>query len=226
MAKRKITVTVDVGLVEEAQLLGIENLSAVVNEALAAHVDRLARRAALRQLLDDWDRELGPVSEAALADARAAFDEVDGDGRGPGRSVIMPVVLDLAGLDKRPAIAGRPTRCGRCCTRRGLVDERSSCRRWSAPRSAGACPGPGGWKAALARARPPFSVVDTDFALARQVGAVLHGSAAGSGDMVDAHVVAVCALHDGGVVVTVDADDIERLAHSVPAVRIVTRPAR
>ena len=44
--------------------------------------------------------------------------------------------------------------------------------------------------------------------------------------MVDAHVVAVCALHDGGVVVTSDPDDIERLAHSVPAVRIVTRPAR
>ncbi len=78
MAKRRITVTVDAGLVDEAQLLGIDNLSAVVNEALAAHVDRLARRAALGQLLDDWDRELGPVPEAAMADARAAFDELDG----------------------------------------------------------------------------------------------------------------------------------------------------
>ncbi len=82
MAKRKITVTVDTGLVEEAQLLGIENLSAVVNEALTAHVDRLARRAALRQLLDEWDLELGPVSDAAIADAQDAFDEVDGIGRG------------------------------------------------------------------------------------------------------------------------------------------------
>jgi len=84
MAKRKITVTVDAGLIEEAQVLGIENLSAVVNEALAAHVDRLARRAALRHLLDDWDRELGPVSEAARADAREAFDQVDGTGEGRG----------------------------------------------------------------------------------------------------------------------------------------------
>lgn len=84
MAKRKITVTVDTGLVEEAHMLGIENLSAVVNEALAQHVDRLARRAALRQLLDEWDRELGPVSEAALADARQAFDQLDGTG-GEGR---------------------------------------------------------------------------------------------------------------------------------------------
>jgi len=81
-------------------------------------------------------------------------------------------------------------------------------------------------EAALARARPPFSVVDTDFALARQVGSVLHGAAADSRDMVDAHIVAVCALYDGGVVVTSDPGDIERLAQSVPAVRIVTRPAR
>ncbi len=79
---------------------------------------------------------------------------------------------------------------------------------------------------ALSRVRPPFSVVDTDFALARQVGAVLHGAGADSRDMVDAHIVAVCALHDGGVVVTSDPDDIERLAQSVPGVRIVTRPAR
>lgn len=78
MAKRKITVTVDEAIIEEAQRLGVENLSAVVNEALAAHVDRLGRRAALGQLLDDWDRELGPVPEAAMADARAAFDELDG----------------------------------------------------------------------------------------------------------------------------------------------------
>ncbi|MGH8886355.1 MAG: type II toxin-antitoxin system CcdA family antitoxin [Egibacteraceae bacterium] len=84
MAKRKITVTVDEGLVEEAHLLGVESLSAVVNEALAAHVERLARRAALRQLLDDWERELGPVSEAAATEARATFDELDGTAEGLG----------------------------------------------------------------------------------------------------------------------------------------------
>ncbi|MEA2901792.1 MAG: Post-segregation antitoxin CcdA [Actinomycetota bacterium] len=78
MAKRKITVTVDEAVVDEAQRLGIDNLSAVVNEALTAHVDRLARRAALRQLLDEWDAEMGPVSEAALAAAREAFDDLDG----------------------------------------------------------------------------------------------------------------------------------------------------
>lgn len=82
MAKRKITVTVDESVVEEAQLLGVDNLSAVVNEALTAHVARLARHAALGQLLDDWDGRLGPVPEAATADARAALAELDGDVEG------------------------------------------------------------------------------------------------------------------------------------------------
>ncbi len=74
--------------------------------------------------------------------------------------------------------------------------------------------------------RPPLSIVVTDFALARQVGAVLHGAGADSRDMVDAHVVAVCALHGGGLVVTSDGPDIERLAQAVPSARILTRRAR
>jgi Arc/MetJ family transcription regulator len=78
MAKRKITVTVDEEVVAQAQALGATTLSAVVNEALARHVDRLARRAALGDLLESWDRQLGPVSDADLAAARAAFDELDG----------------------------------------------------------------------------------------------------------------------------------------------------
>lgn len=45
--------------------------------------------------------------------------------------------------------------------------------------------------------RPPVSIVATDFALARQVGAVLYGAGAGSRDMVDAHVVAICASRGG-----------------------------
>lgn len=78
MAKRKITVTVDADTLTQAQALGVENLSAVVDEALAAHVERLARRAALRDLLDEWEAKLGPVPDADRAAARAAFDEADG----------------------------------------------------------------------------------------------------------------------------------------------------
>ncbi|MHB1487833.1 MAG: PIN domain-containing protein [Acidimicrobiales bacterium] len=74
--------------------------------------------------------------------------------------------------------------------------------------------------------RPPVTVVDTDFALARHVGAVLHGVGATSSDMVDAHVVAVAASRGGALVVTGDPQDIARLAQAVPAVRIITRPAR
>lgn len=83
MAKRKITVTVDASILEQAQALGVQNLSAVVDEALEIHIQRLARQAALRDLLDKWDLEVGPVSDADRDDARAAFDELDSliDGR-------------------------------------------------------------------------------------------------------------------------------------------------
>jgi hypothetical protein len=83
MAKRKITVTVEAAILEQAQSLGVQNLSAVVDEALALHVERLARQAALRELLDAWDREIGLVSDSEQAAARIAFDELDGlaDGR-------------------------------------------------------------------------------------------------------------------------------------------------
>ncbi len=77
MAKRKITVTVDEELVVQAQRLGEAHLSAVVNNALEQHVERLARRAALRALLNTWDAEYGPVSDEHAAAARDAFAELD-----------------------------------------------------------------------------------------------------------------------------------------------------
>lgn len=76
------------------------------------------------------------------------------------------------------------------------------------------------------RPHQPVSVVATDFDLARQVGAVLHGSKADSRDMVDAHVVAVCALHGGGLVITSDEGDIQRLANATPSARVITRRSR
>ena len=51
--------------------------AALVNAALAGHVERLGRLAALRQLLDRWEAKAGPVSPEARADAAAAFDEID-----------------------------------------------------------------------------------------------------------------------------------------------------
>jgi post-segregation antitoxin (ccd killing protein) len=78
MAKRKITVTVDEELVDLAHEFGEEKLSAVVNTALAEHVERLGRLATLRQLLDQWDAQAGPLPPDVRADAVAAFDEADG----------------------------------------------------------------------------------------------------------------------------------------------------
>jgi len=75
MAKRKITVTVDEELVDLAHALGEEKLSAVVNTALAEHVERLGRLATLRDLLDQWDAQAGPVPPEVREDAIAAFDE-------------------------------------------------------------------------------------------------------------------------------------------------------
>jgi predicted nucleic acid-binding protein len=68
--------------------------------------------------------------------------------------------------------------------------------------------------------RPMLRLVDTDFDLARQVGAILHTASSGSERIVDAHVVAVCVPSGGGLVATSDQGDIMELAGAVPAVRI------
>jgi hypothetical protein len=87
MAKRKITVTVDEGLVESVQEFSSESLSSVVNAALASEIERRGRAAALARLLAEWDDEFGPVSDDAAAAARAAFDDLDGvrTARAPAR---------------------------------------------------------------------------------------------------------------------------------------------
>jgi post-segregation antitoxin (ccd killing protein) len=77
MAKRKITVSVDEELVDMAHALGEDRLSAVVNTALAEHVERLGRLATLRELLDLWEAQAGPVPAEVRSDAAAAFDEAE-----------------------------------------------------------------------------------------------------------------------------------------------------
>lgn len=69
---------------------------------------------------------------------------------------------------------------------------------------------------------PALRLIDTDFALARQVGAILGASRKSSAHLADAHVVAVCVVPGGGLVVTSDPDDIAELATAVPAARIRT----
>lgn len=64
----------------------------------------------------------------------------------------------------------------------------------------------------LVRHRAAIGTRDTDRTLARFVGGVLHAAGAGSSQIVDAHVVAVCAEEGGGLILTGDPSDLVRLA--------------
>ena len=64
----------------------------------------------------------------------------------------------------------------------------------------------------LSREVEALELRDTDRVLARLVGGVLAAAGAGSEDLADAHVVAVAVEAGGGVILTVDEDDLTRLA--------------
>lgn len=64
-----------------------------------------------------------------------------------------------------------------------------------------------------------IEVRDTDRDFARYVGGVLRAAGAGSNDMADAHVVAAAVEAGGGLVLTVDLDDLERLSAPYPNVQ-------
>lgn len=64
-------------------------------------------------------------------------------------------------------------------------------------------------------------VRDTDRSFARFVGAVLGAAKAGSSDIADAHAVAAVVEVGGGVILTGDKDDLDRLAARYPTVHVV-----
>jgi len=64
----------------------------------------------------------------------------------------------------------------------------------------------------LARENNAVLLRDTDRQLARVVGSVLAQASLGSAHIVDAHVVALAVEDGGGVVLTADPADLERLA--------------
>jgi predicted nucleic acid-binding protein len=63
---------------------------------------------------------------------------------------------------------------------------------------------------------------DTDRNLARLVGGVLTGAKRGTAHVVDAHVVAVAVERGGGVILTGDEADLERLAAPYRSVRVLS----
>lgn len=66
-----------------------------------------------------------------------------------------------------------------------------------------------------------IEIRSTDRPLARLVGGVLTSAEAGSEDLVDAHVVATVVERGGGVALTGDPQDLERLATSYRNVLVV-----
>lgn len=64
----------------------------------------------------------------------------------------------------------------------------------------------------LSRETEALELRDTDRVLARLVGGVLAAAHSGSEDLADAHVVAVAVEAGGGVVLTIDEADLNRLA--------------
>lgn len=63
--KRKVSVSLDEDLVAELEADG-EALSAQVNEAVRAEIERRARNRLLTEFLDAMDSEHGPVDEALI----------------------------------------------------------------------------------------------------------------------------------------------------------------
>ena len=66
-----------------------------------------------------------------------------------------------------------------------------------------------------------ISVRDTDRAFARYVGAVLTAAGADSSDIADAHAVASAVEVGGGVILTGDEEDLDRLSAPYPNIRVV-----
>lgn len=66
--------------------------------------------------------------------------------------------------------------------------------------------------AMLARHKTTIVLRDTDRTLARFVGAALHAAGLGSEHVVDAHVVATVVEGGGGIALTGDPHDLDRLA--------------
>lgn len=63
--KRKVSISLDEDLVRELELAD-ETLSVQVNEAVRRELEQRRRNRLLREMLDGWERERGPVDEAVV----------------------------------------------------------------------------------------------------------------------------------------------------------------
>jgi predicted nucleic acid-binding protein len=80
--------------------------------------------------------------------------------------------------------------------------------------------------AMLSREEEGIELRNTDRILARLVGGVLSSANAGSEDLADAHVVACAIEAGGGVIMTVDEDDLNRLCAPYSSIIVKQLPSR
>jgi hypothetical protein len=78
MAKHKVTVTIDEDILETLALLGVDNVSSVMNDALRSRVESMAHHQALGELLGSWREQFKVPSDRTREAARAALRELDG----------------------------------------------------------------------------------------------------------------------------------------------------
>lgn len=81
MPKEKVTLTLDSGRLAELRTrVGGRSLSAAIDAALAAHLDRLTHLAAVDEWMSELEREHGPVPTETLEWAARIVDEWANDG--------------------------------------------------------------------------------------------------------------------------------------------------
>lgn len=77
MNKRRITLNLDVDVVEALQAVGGSSMSAVANDALRDALERRAHQVALLAWLDELDAEHGAATTEQRVEAEAFLDAVE-----------------------------------------------------------------------------------------------------------------------------------------------------
>jgi predicted nucleic acid-binding protein len=78
----------------------------------------------------------------------------------------------------------------------------------------------------LSRESLAIDLRDTDRSLARLVGGVLVAAGAGSEDLADAHVVGTAVEAGGGIILTCDENDMNRLGAHYPTITVLKLPTQ
>lgn len=77
MSKRRVTLNLDVDVVEALQAIGGASMSAVANQALREALERRAHQVALLAWLDELDARHGAPSDKDYAEAVAFLDGLE-----------------------------------------------------------------------------------------------------------------------------------------------------